>query len=277
MKTTLTCLLLILPCLSTYAADSQDLAAAIASPVRSEANRARDVYRHPLETLEFFGVKPDSTVVEVWPGGGWYTEILAPYLRNEGIYYAASYATSLPHVSQYYVKGRAALAEKLASHLIYDHVVLTELSAPERPVMAPPGHADFVLTFRNVHNWLAAGNAEPMMQAFYRALKPGGVLGVVEHRARPGTTVEQMKKSGYVDEQYVIDLATTAGFKLAAKSEINANPKDTKDYPDGVWTLPPTLQACQQLKEGAKQQCVAKYTAIGESDRMTLKFVKPKA
>jgi predicted methyltransferase len=275
MRTLVTTLLLVLPCLGAQAATT-NLADAIASPVRSDANRARDAYRHPQQTLEFFGVAPTSTVVEVWPGGGWYTEILAPYLREAGIYYAAGPATSLPDVSEYSIKGRLALAEKLASNAVYDHVVLTELSAPQRPTMAPPGHVDFVLTFRNVHNWLAGGYADAMMHAFYRTLKPGGVLGVVEHRAKPGTSVEQMKKSGYMTEQYVIDLATAAGFTLAAKSEINANPQDTASYPGGVWTLPPNLRACQQLPDGAeKTQCVARYSAVGESDRMTLKFVKP--
>ena len=275
MKNLVATVLLVLVPLGAQAATT-NIADAIASPLRSDTNRARDAYRHPQQTLEFFGVAPDSTVVEVWPGGGWYTEILAPYLRSAGIYYAAAPATSLPDVSEYAIKGRVALADKLAGNPAYDHVVLTELSAPQRSVMAPPGHVDFVLTFRNVHNWLAAGTAEAMMQAFYQALKRGGVLGVVEHRAKPGASVEQMKKSGYMTEQYVIDLATAAGFTLAAKSDINANPKDTADYPGGVWTLPPNLRACQQLPDGAdKTQCAARYSAIGESDRMTLKFVKP--
>jgi predicted methyltransferase len=277
MKRTLAILLLAVLVPLAHSATT-GLADAIASPARSDANRARDSYRHPQQTLEFFGVAPNSAVVEVWPGGGWYTEILAPYLRERGIYYAAAFATSLADVSEYYVKGRLAFAEKLASQPVYDHVVLTELNAPRRATMAPPGDVDFVLTFRNVHNWLAGGNAEAMMEAFYRVLKGGGVLGIVEHRARPGTSLEQMKQSGYVTEDHVIELATRAGFTLAARSEINANAKDMADHPNGVWTLPPNLRACQQLSEGAERnECDARYTAIGESDRMTLKFVKPAA
>jgi predicted methyltransferase len=255
-----------------YATTLQD---AIASPDRDAANVARDGSRHPAQTLTFFGVRDDSTVVEVWPGGGWYTEILAPYLRERGVYYAAAFATTLPDVAQYMVRGNMALADKLAGKPAYDHVVMTQLNAPQRATMAPPGSADFVLTFRNVHNWLAAGNADAMMAAFHRALKSGGVLGIVEHRARPGTSLEDMKKSGYVTEQYVIDLAKKAGFELAGRSEVNANPKDTADHPAGVWTLPPNLRHCEKMDEGPqKSACVARYTAIGESDRMTLKFVK---
>ncbi|NJN52034.1 MAG: class I SAM-dependent methyltransferase [Gammaproteobacteria bacterium] len=242
---------------------------------RTEANRARDGFRHPIETLTFFGVTPTSSVVEVWPGGGWYTEILAPYLRTGGVYFAAGFAMTLADAPEFFSNAQRALANKLASNAVYDHVVLTELSAPERAVMAPPGSADFVLTFRNVHNWFARGNADAMMAAFNRALKPGGVLGIVEHRAKPGTADEVMKKSGYMTEQYVIDLAAKHGFTLAARSEINANAKDSTDHPAGVWTLPPNLRHCQPMADGPdKSACIATYTAIGESDRMTLKFVK---
>jgi predicted methyltransferase len=256
-------------------ADPARLAQAIAGSQRSDANKARDAYRHPAETLAFFGVRPDSTVVEVWPGGGWYTEILAPYLRSQGVYYAAGFATTLPDQPEYYANAQRALADKLASNAIYDHVVLTELNAPARSVMAPPGTVDVVLTFRNVHNWLARDNADAMFQAFHHVLKKGGVLGVVEHRAKPGTSLEVMKKSGYVTEDLVIELATRAGFELAARAEINANPKDTRDHPAGVWTLPPNFRHCQSLDDDKeKAACTEKYQAIGESDRMTLKFVK---
>lgn len=258
-------------------ADAERLADAIASAHRSDANKARDVYRHPAETLTFFGVDPDDTVVEVWPGGGWYTEILAPYLRDRGIYYAAGFAITVKDQREYYVNAQRALAEKLAGNAVFDHVVLTELQAPLRTTMAPPGSVDVVLTFRNVHNWLAAGNALEMFQAFHRALKDGGVLGVVEHRAKPGTSIEAMKKTGYMTEDYVIETARNAGFKLDARSEINANPKDTTDHPAGVWTLPPNLRHCQDMAEGdEKTACVETYRAIGESDRMTLRFVKGK-
>jgi predicted methyltransferase len=261
----------------TARADAAGLAEALASAHRSDANKARDAHRHPAETLTFFGVEPDDTVVEVWPGSGWYTEILAPYLRDRGVYYAAGFAITIKDQREYYVNGQRALADKLASNAAFDHVVLTELQAPLRTTMAPPGTVDVVLTFRNVHNWLAAGNALETFQAFHRALKDGGVLGVVEHRAKPGTSIETMKKTGYVTEDFVIETAQNAGFQLAARAEINANPKDTTDHPAGVWSLPPNLRYCQDMAEGeAKTACIDQYSAIGESDRMTLKFLKGK-
>ncbi len=248
----------------------------LAGDQRAAANVARDGYRHPKEVLEFFGVRPDSTVVEVWPSGGWWVEILGPYLRERGVYFGAAHALTLDDVPEYQVKARRALADKLAANPLFDHVVLTELGYPGRLVMAPPGHADFVLTFRNVHNWLAGGYAQQMFDAFAKTLKPGGVLGVVEHRAKPGTPVDVMKKTGYVTEDYVIGLAKQAGLTLEAQSPVNANPKDTTDHPGGVWSLPPNLRTCQQMSEGAqKDACAAEYAAIGESDRMTLKFRKP--
>jgi len=255
---------------------AQTLDEILAGPQRDPANAARDVYRHPKEVLEFFGVKPDSTVVEVWPGGGWWIEILGPYLRDKGVYYAAGVATTLPDTSENQLKSQRALADKLAGSPLYDHVVLTELGVPGRTVMAPPGKADFVLTFRNVHNWLAGGYAQEMFNAFAVALKPGGVLGVEEHRAKPGTTIEQMKKTGYMTEEYVIGLAKQAGLALDGKSQVNANPKDTADHPGGVWSLPPNLRTCQPMPDGPqKDACVAEYRAIGESDRMILRFKKP--
>jgi predicted methyltransferase len=232
----------------------------LAGAHRSDINRARDVYRHPKETLAFFGVKPESTVVEVSPGAGWYTEVLAPLLRDKG-----QYSVAFPAAS---TRGLENFKKKLAEHPnLYDKVVITPFGTPYKLDIKPQGGADVVLTFRNVHNWLNDGMAEKFFKSFYDALKPGGVLGVVEHRAKPGITIEQSKKSGYMTEAHVIELATAAGFKLDAKSEVNANPKDTKDYEKGVWTLPPVLT------EGDKDR--AKYQAIGESDRMTLRFVKP--
>jgi predicted methyltransferase len=260
----------------TVAAFGASLDDALRGSQRDPANVARDVYRHPKETLEFFGVKPTSVVVEVWPGGGWWTEILGPYLRDQGIYYAAGVATTVPGASENLLAAQTALANKLAANPLYDHVVLTELGYPGRTVMAPPGHVDIVMTFRNVHNWLAAGYAQEMFNAFYSTLKPGGILGVEEHRAKPGTSIEVMKKTGYMTEDYVIGLAKTAGFALDGKSEVNANPKDDADHPAGVWSLPPNLRVCQPMQEGAeKDACVATYRAIGESDRMTLRFRKP--
>lgn len=233
---------------------------------RSERNRARDVYRHPRETLLFFGLKPDMHVAEIWPGGGWYTEVLALVLREKGRYYAAHYHID-DNTSRYYRNSQREFVEKLAkSPDVYDKVVVTGLLPPHFD-LAPKGALDLVLTFRNVHNWTQEGFDAQMFRAFFDALKPGGVLGVVEHRAREGTTLADMKRSGYMTEAYVIKLAETAGFRLAAKSEVNANPKDTKDHPRGVWTLPPSLR----LGDAER----AKYLEIGESDRMTLKFVKP--
>jgi predicted methyltransferase len=239
----------------------------LAGDQRLAANRARDGYRHPKKTLQFFGVQPDMSVVEVWPGGGWYTQILAPLLRERGKYYAAHF-----HVDEksprYMGPAREAFLKSLAARPdLYDRVVVTSLDAPRQVDLAPRGSVDLVLTFRNVHNWTAAKTDEAMFRAFFDALKPGGVLGVVEHRANEGTALEQMIKTGYMTEGYVIGLAQQAGFRLAARSEVNANPKDTKDHPRGVWTLPPTFR----LGDQDRQQ----YAAIGESDRMTLKFVKP--
>jgi predicted methyltransferase len=252
--------LLTLACVARAAPSpaSPTLAEVIAGPQRTPAFEARDRYRHPLQVLEFFGLKPDMRVVEIWPSGGWWTEILAPYLRAHGRYYAAVHSPS----------GDAAFRRKLAaSPQDYDRVIVTEAGPPDHWRIAPPDSVDLVLTFRNVHNWLAGGYAKKMFEASYRALKPGGVLGLVEHRAAPGTTRADWVKTGYVSEDFVIGLAREVGFRLVAKSEINANPKDTKNYPKGVWTLPPTFALGQKDR--------AKYLAIGESDRMTLKFVKP--
>lgn len=251
-------LLILAPVVRAAPAPSDTLAAVIAGPQRTAAFKARDRYRHPLEALEFFGLKPDMKVLEIWPSGGWWTEILAPYLRAHGKYYAAA---------QPPFRDTAFRQKLAAAPQCYDRVIMTEAGPPDHWRIAPPGSVDLVLTFRNVHNWLAGGYADKMFAAIYRALKPGGVLGLVEHRAAPGTTRADWVKTGYVSEDFVIRLARAAGFRLVAKSEINANPKDTKNYPDGVWTLPPTLAL------GRKDR--AKYLAIGESDRMTLKFVKP--
>lgn len=260
----------------TAAASASPLDDALAGSQRDPANVARDVYRHPKQVLEFFGVKPSSVVVEVWPGSGWWVEILGPYLRERGTYYAAGFATTLKGAPEYWVPAQTALADKLAGNPLYDHVVLTQVGYPGRTVMAPPGQVDVVMTFRNVHNWLAGGYAQEMFNAFHQTLKPGGVLGVVEHRAKPGTPIETMKKTGYMTEEYVIGLAKAAGFALDGQSDVNANPKDDTDHPSGVWSLPPNLRVCQPMKEGAeKDACVAEYRAIGESDRMTLKFRKP--
>jgi predicted methyltransferase len=254
---------------SAMAADAQDpLTRAISSPSRTAKVTARDQYRHPLETLRFFGLRPNQTVVEIWPGRGWYMEILAPYLRDQGKYYAAIEAPDVAGATKETKENAAALRQRIADDPAhFGKVVVTGLHPPQLTEICPPGTADLVLTFRNVHNWLETGQQQAQFNAFFKALKPGGVLGVVEHRAKPGTSLEEMRKSGYMDEDYIKKLAATAGFRFDAESPINNNPKDTKDYPDGVWTLPPTLTLRDKDRD--------KYLAIGESDRMTLRFVKP--
>ena len=243
------------------------LADAIAAPERTAEFRARDEYRHPQETLAFFDVQPNMSVVEIWPGAGWYTEILAPYLRDKGSYIAAGFSITEDSPG-YQGRGMSLFVEKLrADPARYAKVGMTTMGPPDRWAIAPAGSADRVLTFRNVHNWIDGGFAPEAFKAMFTALKPGGVLGVVEHRAAPGTSIEMMKDSGYVTEDEVKRLASEAGFRFESASEINANPKDTKNYPKGVWTLPPRLRLGDVDRE--------KYLAIGESDRMTLRFVKP--
>ncbi len=245
------------------AATSFELMKAINGDHRSAKNKARDVYRNPKETLAFFGFKPDMTVVEMAPGGGWYTEILAPALKANGKFYGAHYPDT--GEDNYFSKSRRRLEQKMASDEVFSKVELTNFTPRVASEIAPAGTADLVLTFRNLHNWGEEGVLQVFKDA-HKALKSGGVLGVVEHRMPTSQKWEENKRSGYFPEQMTIDLAEKAGFKLAAKSEVNANPKDTADHPKGVWTLPPVLRLKEQDKE--------KYLAIGESDRMTLKFVK---
>jgi predicted methyltransferase len=236
----------------------------LSAPHRTERNVVRDPYRHPLETLAFFGVREDSVVVEVLPGsGGYYMELLAPYLQAKGRYVAANRDETA--VSPYKEDHQKLLERLKAEPALYGRVVVTKFNADQHEI-APPGSADFVLTFRNLHNWIERGEVEAALRAFHKALKPGGVLGVVDHRGRTDLSQEAQMKNGYVREDYAIALIEKAGFRLAGRSEVNANPKDTKDYPAGVWSLPPTYR----LKEEDR----AKYAAIGESDRFTLKFVK---
>ena len=231
---------------------------------RSEANRARDQYRHPAETLEFFGLKPAMTVVEVSPGAGWYTEILAPYLRDAGkLYVAGADASTGDNAAKSVARFKARLDKFPAA---FDKVVVTPSSDKSFDRIAPAGSADMVVTFRNVHNWYIGGYAPLAFAGFAKALKKGGTLGIEEHRLPESMPDAMQKSSGYMKQSTVVKLAQDAGFKLVAESKINANPKDTHDYPNGVWTLPPTYT------DGDKDR--AKYAAIGESDRMTLKFVK---
>ncbi len=240
------------------------LKAAIASKERTPANMARDSARHPYETLTFFGIKPTMTVVELSPGGGWYTEILAPYLRDKGKLIAAG--ESPTSTSDYGKRAAGRLTEKLASNpAMYGKVERGVFEVPTAYNFAAPGTVDMVVTFRNLHNWTGQGDdkVKEIFKSVHTALKPGGVFGVVDHRAPAGKPVKA--DSGYMHEAAVIKMIEAAGFKLAGKSEVNANPKDTADHNKGVWSLPPSLANKDVDRD--------KYIAIGESDRMTLKFV----
>lgn len=251
-------------CAPVQVEDQSGLAKWLAAPHRSARNVVRDDFRHPLGTLVFFDIREDSTVVEILPGsGGYYMEILAPYLKYKGRYVAANRDQLAP--PQYLEDHQKLLARLKAEPALYEKVLVTKFNAGLHDI-APPGSADFVLTFRNLHNWIERGEVEGALRAFHKALKPGGVLGVVDHRGRTDMSQEAQMKSGYVREDYAIALIEKAGFKLIGVSQVNANPKDTKDHPEGVWTLPPTYRL--------KDQERAKYAAIGESDRFTLKFVK---
>ncbi|KQQ96280.1 class I SAM-dependent methyltransferase [Massilia sp. Leaf139] len=243
------------------AVQADDALKAVIAGEHRATNAARDGARHPYETLTFFGIKPTMTVVELVPGGGWYTEILAPYLRDKGKYIAAGQAPEK--------KGAQALRAKLdANPALYGKAVTAVFEPPSRYEIAPAGSADMVLTFRNLHNWVGNGEAalQTTFKEIHKVLKPGGVLGVVEHRLPAAMQQDEKASSGYMHEAYVIKMAESAGFKLAGKSEVNANPKDTANHEKGVWTLPPVLANKDKDRE--------KYMAIGESDRMTLKFVK---
>lgn len=246
------------------------LDAATSGAWRVAENVARDVYRHPKETLSFFGVKPEQVVVEMTPGGGWYSEILAPLVKGKGRYIAAVIdpaKTTNARAAEYYAGALKELQDKFAaSPDQFGEAQIVQFD-PAAPVVAEPGSADVVLTFRNVHNWLGQDKAPLYFKGFFDALNPGGTLGVVEHSAAAGVTPKA--DSGYMTEQQIIDLATGAGFVLAERSDINANPKDTTDYANGVWSLPPTLRGGDQDRQ--------KFIDIGESNRMTLRFTKPAA
>jgi predicted methyltransferase len=259
------CGLALMPSAVTAASDAERLQQLIDGPQRSAENRARDRYRNPLPVLSFLKVTPTSRVVEVLPGtAGFWTEILAPYLKDGGHYTAA-----IPKANPERPEIMKAIADIKAKYAAdptsYGRVDTVDFSSAE-PQFGAPGSADFVLTFRNLHNWMAAGKAEAVIAAVYAVLRPGGILGIEEHRGRADQPQDPLAKTGYVREDYTIALIEKAGFKLVAKSEVNANPKDTKDYPSGVWTLPPTYRMKDQDRD--------KYTAIGESDRYLMMFVK---
>jgi len=239
-------------------AQQQALGDAVASTSRGITNVMRDAYRNPQHTLAFFGITPGQTVIEVWPGAGWYTEILAPLLRDDGKLITAHFDPDSDVA--FFRTSRTDFETKLAEDpQWYDKVELSTLNYDPQVPLAEPESADRVLTFRNVHNWLAAGDdkAALVFDKFYAALKPGGMLGVVEHQARAGTSLEDMIKTGYVTQAKVRELAETAGFEMISISPVNQNVQDTKDHPEGVWTLPPTLRL------GDKDR--ARYLAIGEA------------
>ena len=243
----------------------QAITQAVNAPTRSAKNTARDVARHPAEELAFFGVTPLSTVVEIWPGGGYWTQILAPLLHDHGTYIAATGSPDGDETEAFF-KPTDAFKQMLASDpAVYENVKLATFGV-HATAMAPPGSVDVVLTFRNLHNWMEEGHTDALLAAIHTALKPGGILGIEDHRANTKTPQDPKAENGYVRQDYAIATVERAGFKLVGSSEIDANPKDTADWPKGVWTLPPTLALGQADR--------AKYTAIGEADNFVLKFKK---
>ncbi len=269
MKTTLRLVAASLFALSAQPVMADEITDAIKADHRTADATVRDEYRNPQQTLRFFGIEPDMTVVEIWPGGGWYTDILTGVVGENGKLIAAHF-----HVDEdtrdYYKKSLENFKSKMKDGGVYSDVELTAFHPGKSMDIAEAGSADAVLTFRNVHNWYMNGGQEGVEQAFktfYKALKPGGVLGVVDHKMPESADDAMMEKSGYVKQSFVVEAAEAAGFKLDAESDINANSMDNAQHPKGVWTLPPTLALGEEDQQ--------KYLAIGESNRMTLKFVKP--
>ncbi|HLU65960.1 MAG TPA: hypothetical protein VKZ63_06775, partial [Kofleriaceae bacterium] len=242
------------------------LTAILASEHRVPGNSDRDQYRHPVETLTFFGIKPNMTVVEVGSGAGWYTEVLAPLLARDGKLIAVSYDPDGPTDRMVTVYGKRLQLFLQKSPELYGNVQQVAIDPPDKLELGEPGSADMAVAIREMHGWQRRGHMDAYLAAIHAVLKDGGVFGVVQHRAKPDAVAEESAEKGYLPEQWLIDKVESAGFKLAEKSEVNANPKDTKDYEKGVWTLPPNFREGDVDRE--------KYAAIGESDRMTLKFVK---
>ncbi len=259
------CTLFSLLAFNAHADDHHDIEKAVNDTNRTAENKARDIYRHPQKTLQFFGIKPDMQVLEILPGRGWYTEILAPLLKDQGQLTIAHFGENHPndHLATLHKDMVQMMAEKPN---VYGKVNVVNYKEDSYLSTVPDGSQDMVLTFRSSHNWLRYGGIEDIYAAFYRVLKPGGILGVVQHRATKGSDPKISAEKGYVPESYLIRLVENAGFELTGASEINANPKDSHDHPEGVWTLPPSYRLGDVDKE--------KYSAIGESDRMTLRFVK---
>lgn len=244
---------------------------------RSDGNIARNRYRHPVGTLTFLGVEDGMTVMEIWPGAGWYTEILAPVLQGNGQFIVATWDVDVPDQPEYRYRLQMDLLDKFSSApALYDQVAVVPFSPPESASLGENDSIDMVLTFRNTHGWVGSDLAATVFAEFTRVLKPGGILGLVQHRAVAGSDPAESSEMGYVSEQAVIELARNAGLYLEARSEVNANPADSKDYENGVWSLPPGLSMCRQIEgEDEMAACREKFQAIGESDRMTLRFRKP--
>jgi predicted methyltransferase len=265
------------PAADAVAKGPKTIDAALNGDWRPDVDKARDKYRHPYASLTFWGLAPGQTVVEFWPGAGWYTDIIAPYLAaTGGKLYEANLqigdASAEPQAKQAVDEFRRKLEARPS---LYGEVTFTSFGATSGPV-APAGSADLVLFLRNIHNWMAAGIVDKAFRDAFNALKPGGLLGVEEHRADPGGVPDLLAKDGYVQQAYVIQLARDAGFVLDGTSEINANPRDTKDHPFGVWTLPPTRLSAPRGEPARDDFDHSTYDAIGESDRMTLRFSKPR-
>jgi predicted methyltransferase len=250
---------------AAFAAEDDHLKAVIAGDHRTADEKARDQYRHPYESLRFFGIRHDMKVLEIYPGGGWYTQILAPYLKDKGTLIVAVYDRNPKTQKEWMVGYNKKFTDRFTGKSdLYGKMEVVDMVPPKRVDLAPAGSVDLILDFRNAHNWIESGG-EQVAAGWFKALKKGGVLGIIEHRRNEDKKSDS--ESGYIHQKRIVDLMVKNGFKLEASSEINSNPKDTSDHPEGVWTLPPGLALGEEKS--------AEYLAIGESDRMTLKFVKP--
>lgn len=280
MRKTFAALLAVLisgPALADVADVASRVEKAMLGDHRSEANRERNRYRNPVGTLTFFGLEKGMTVMEIWPGGGWYTEVLAPAIRGNGQFIVAGWDVDVEGQPDYRYRLQEELLEKFRNEpVLYDQVAVVPFSPPDSASLGEADSIDMIVTFRNTHGWINDGLAESVFAEFARVLKPGGILGVVQHRADPDKGAAIEAHGGYVSEAAMVALAKNAGLYLDARSEINANPMDTRDHEFGVWTLPPNLRACRDIEDEAESAvCAEPWQAIGESDRMTLRFRKP--